>query len=603
LVVPLALSVAYALWTFWPDRSRIAGWGEDPYFNVWTLELCFRKLDASGPFHIWDRAFWSAPIFAGSPFGLACSENQIYLAVLLWPLWHLTGNATFAMTIGAAAMIVLAWVCATGWLRSLGFTDLAPWGGLAFAGCGWLQSQLAHYQNVCIFLLPLALWSFERFARKPGPGLLAICALLFGWICGFNLYYQLFANALLPGFCAVRRRAIGWPRLGALVALTALVEAPILEKYLALERLRGSFSAAVSYGAVPWSFLGSSHRPGLLYRRIEVPIEAAGFCGAIFAALLVVALFRPGTRGWAAFALCAYWTAHGLGTGLFDVVHLVPGFGALRAAGRFQILVVLLGIPAALGVLGSVRPGLRAALLAAMLLELVPRGPPESVPVSPDAGKRIEGVPAGPVLVFPRTDSLLQLYSLDAGMELVEGQSGVGPANAALLRRRIEAGGPGHATLEEVLRFARPPVVAAPEARWIAFLSGSPLVAARGCRDLHGIALCFFEPLPLPPEPLLRLDRDGTWDLHQTQDGRPIAALLAKRAGVLDYAALGRCTTREQLKFPALPAFARRTYLRGLEAPLLRAGDPMLVREWRQSIFRLPGPLRPALRISVLCAG
>jgi hypothetical protein len=239
-----------------------------------------------------------------------------------------------------------------------------------------------------------------------------------------------------------------------------------------------------------------------------------------------------------------------------------------------------------------------------MLLELVPRGPPESVPVSRDAGNKIQGVhAAGPVLLFPRTDALLQLYSLDAGMDLVEGQSGVVPANAALLRRRIDAGGPDHPTLEEVLRFARPAVVASRDPQWIAFLSGSPLVAARGCRDLHGIALCFFEPSPIPPEPLLRLDRDGVWDLREAQDGHPIAALVAKRGGVLDYAALGRCTTREQVKLPGLPAFARRTYLRGLETPLLQPGAAMLVREWRQSIFRLPAPLRPTMRISVLCAG
>src|SRR2546423_15270200 len=92
--VPLALSVAYGLWSFWPDRSRIAGWGEDPYFNLWILDLCFRKLDAVGLLHIWDRAFWSAPIFAGSPLGLAYSESQIYLALLLRPLWHLTGSLT-----------------------------------------------------------------------------------------------------------------------------------------------------------------------------------------------------------------------------------------------------------------------------------------------------------------------------------------------------------------------------------------------------------------------------------------------------------------------------------------------------------------------------
>jgi hypothetical protein len=597
LATGAVLSAAYGIWTFWPSRSRIAGWGADPYFNVWTLELCFRKLDALGPLHLWDRDFWSAPIFAGSPLGLASSENQIYLALLLRPLWHLTANANVAMTIGAAVMVVLAYLCAASWLRALGYGALAPAGGLLFAGCGWLQSQLAHYQNVCIFLLPLALWSFERFAKRPGPLRLAICALAFGWICGFNLYYQMFANALLAFACVVHRR-IGWRHLAALLALTALVEAPILEKYLALEALRGSVSAATTYGAVPWSFLGSSHRPGLLYRRIEVPIEAAGFCGAVFFALLLAACLRRGARGWAVCALCAYWTAHGLGTGLYDVVHVLPGFGGLRAAGRFQLLTVLLGIPAVLAVLRSMHPGLRAVFLAAMFLELLPARPPEGVPVSPDAGKPIAGFPRGPLLVLPDTDFRLQLYALDAGIELVQGESGSAPANVALLRRRIAAGGPDDATLSDVLRFARPAIVAATDDQWRTFLSTSPLVAARGCGDLHDLRLCWFEPRPLPDDRRLRLDRDGAWELG------PAAALLrATKAGVLDYAALGRCTTREELEFPLLPAFTRRTFLRGVRGPVLREGDPMLEREFRQAMFRFPGALRPSLRVAVECAG
>ena len=75
--------------------------------------------------------------------------------------------------------------------------------------------------------------------------------------------------------------------------------------------------------------------------------------------------------------------------------------------------------------------------------------------------------------------------------------------------------------------------------------------------------------------------------------------LRATRAGVLDYQTLGRCTTREETKLPFLPAFARTTYLRGLTAPILRAGDPMLERELRQMIFRIS--LRPAVRLEAHC--
>jgi hypothetical protein len=167
-----------------------------------------------------------------------------------------------------------------------------------------------------------------------------------------------------------------------------------------------------------------------------------------------------------------------------------------------------------------------------------------------------------------------------------------------LLRRRIAAGGPDGATLSDVLRFARPAVVAAADERWRTFLSTSPLVAARGCADLHDIRLCWFEPRPLPDDPRLRLDRDGAWDLRTTS-----ALLRAMRTGVLDYAALGRCTTREELEFPLLPAFTRRTFLRGLKGPVLREGDPMLEREFQKALFRLPAAIRPRIRIAVQCAG
>ncbi|MFL5388216.1 MAG: hypothetical protein ACJ79C_05780, partial [Myxococcales bacterium] len=121
---------------------------------------------------------------------------------------------------------------------------------------------------------------------------------------------------------------------------------------------------------------------------------------------------------------------------------------------------------------------------------------------------------------------------------------------------------------------------------------------ARGCGDLHTLRVCWFEPRPLPDDRGLRLDRDGAWEQRGTT-----ALLRATKAGVLDYAALGRCTTREELTFPLLPAFTRRTFLTGLKGPVLREGDPMLEREFHQVMFRFPAPIRPEIRLAVQCAG
>src|SRR5438132_11182052 len=88
-LVPLALTCVYALWTFWPDRASVPGWGGDPLFVLWIFEEAWRQMDRLGPLHLWSDRFWTAPIFAGMPLQLACSENRFYPAVVLRPLRRL----------------------------------------------------------------------------------------------------------------------------------------------------------------------------------------------------------------------------------------------------------------------------------------------------------------------------------------------------------------------------------------------------------------------------------------------------------------------------------------------------------------------------------
>jgi len=609
---PLALAVGYALWTFWPQPAALPGWGEDPYNSLWTFEDVWRQMDRLGPLHMYDRAFWEAPIFAGTPIALAFSENELHAALLLRPLQHALG-AVPAMWLGGIALTLLAFGCTLGWLHSLGIRELAGAGALLFACCGFVQSHAAHYQNLCIFVLPLALWSWAALEREPGPLRAAPCALAFGWIGGWNFHFQLFADLMLCALALLRRNVpLRWR--AAALAGAALIQAPIALKYLEAQRQVGSFAVTLTYGALPQSVLGTSMRPTLLqqylpgYPRVEVPIEAAGFLGISWCALLVVALARRGARGWAIAALLSFWAALGLGYGLFDLLHLLPGFAGLRAAGRFQVLTALFGVPAALLALEGAHGLARWIPLAAAALELAPASPVARVPVPADLDRRptaFDRVVAGrgPLLAVPELNGQLQLYLLRSDAPVLQGVSSHAPANVELVdsfftRRPWMAG-----SLQQLLELTRPPLVVTADARWSAELSRSPLLEPQGCFAHLDAQICLFRPGALPAPPLLRLDRDTVWETGTSATGWPVARLRATRAGVLDYAALGRCKLREETRFPHLPAFTRDLHFPGaqLEGSRFEPGQLVLARESRQRVLRWPEWIRPTRSYAVRC--
>jgi len=610
-LVPLALTAAYALWTFRPERGWMPGWGGDPFFNLWTFEHLWRQMDRLGAIHLWSDRFWSAPIFAGAPLQLAFSENQVYPALIFRPLWRVLGGP-LALQWGAVLMTLAAFGCAFGWLRSIGLRELAGAGALLFACCGFVQSQYAHYQNLCIFLLPLALWSWNALERAPSAGRAALCALAFGWIGGWNVYYQLFADLLLLALVLLRTGLPPRWRFAAL-AFAVVAQAPIALKYLALQRAIGSLGASLTYGAVPRSFLGTSMRPTLLQRFLpgypttDVPIEAAGFLGFSWTALLVAALLHRRARGWAVAALLAFWAALGLGYGVFDVLHAFPGFSGLRASGRFQALTALFAVPAALLVVRDARGVARWLPLALAALELVPGMPALRVPVPLDLETRTTAFDAavggrGPLLVAPGVDPAFQLYALGSGIPLLQGVSGRAPANVDLLDSMFSGRPWTERSLPEVLELTRAPVVAAVDPRWVRELSSSPLLELEGCFDQFDRSVCLFHPRAISGEPGLRLDRDARWEHGASPAGWPFAQLRAERSGALDYAALGRCRLGEVTGFRGI-SLTRELIFPGaqLRGARFEAGEVVFARESRQGIFRLPAWARPARTYAVRC--
>lgn len=628
VVLPTGLAVAFALVCFWPPRDAVFGWGGDPLFNLWTLELVWHRLGTLGFLQMFSDPFWQAPLFGNAPLGLALSENQLYAALLLWPLRVLSGNGALALGAGAAASVIAAHFCAAGWLRTTGVVALRFWGGLCFAACGWLQTDYAHYQNLCIFLLPLALWAFASFEARPTTARLVLCALAFGWISGWNLYFQLFANACLAVLIFRARRRVAVPRLAALLLLALVLQWPIASKYLELGRMLGSYRTLITYGASFRSLIATD-RPRLFAVALQATgAQAAGYVGFVWLGLMLFSLRRRAARPWLLACAVAFWVSLGYGAGLFDLLSLVPGVSALRAIGRAQVLVTLLSLPAVLGTLETLRPARALLLLVLVLVELLPGQLPSRVQIDPalfGAPTPLTRALAGaddPVLVLPDADVRAMLGMLQGPTPHFSGYSGRSLPGEELLRAITVRREWGPGSLDAALDLTRPRRVLALTAPLSEELRASPRLRLRGCyASLDGVAPCLFdvgrrgrdlaEPRPgardpaglqLESPPSLRLDRDTRWEVREGLQGPELDAR-ATTAGALDIREVDRCHLRETLRFPWLPPLAHEFPLQGSELRGARfaRGDLVLHREMRRDVFRLPIRLRPGVELAFVC--
>lgn len=451
--IPLLLAVAYAVFTALGRPYEMLGWGDDPHFNLWTLEHVWERFRTVGITHVFAADFWQTPIFNGSPYSLAFSENQIASALLSWPLREFTGNGVLTMNIWAAVQIVAAYVCMTLWLCRLDYTRReAAWGGLLYAGCGWLQSQYAHYQNICIFVFPLALWSWARLREAPSCLWAVVCSFCFGWISAWNLYYQVLANII---FAFVFVRAWRYALVPRRYLLTVFFgvggfEFPISWCYLRARDYVGGYDfsdrAVRGYRAGLSVFWEHTKRESLVQRLLPfyprpshgpTAIESSGYTGFTWVIALWAAwrLRLPRREKLLlAAAVAALWVSFGPDAGLYQLFKLMPGFMALRAVGRFHILFVLFSVPVILHFVfrqGSSRPW----VLALVLLELFPGTAPLHTPIDPTFFTRESALnawlrmhdPTRSLVVLPALTTSLQTYFLPTRAPLLDGYSGRAP--------------------------------------------------------------------------------------------------------------------------------------------------------------------------------
>jgi hypothetical protein len=627
--LPLLLSFLFALIWYYPSSKNLVGWGEDPYFNLWTLEEVWKHLSKLGVWNLFSNEFWKTPIFSPFPDTLAFSENQVFTGLLSWPIRFISQNGIFTYNLTALLMSLTTFYFTWKWLSLIGIKKYELWGGLIFQGCGWIQDHYAHFQNICIFVFPMALYSWSFLNQKPRYGRALFCAFCFGWVIGWNVYYQVFLNFIFTILLikAALRNELPKTLLAVLGAATLLIELPIAYRYLELESLMGSLRVPsgeyVFYSASPLSFLAHWDATSFLqnflpfYPKIKLSIENVGFLGITWCVLALCALRNSRARIFTLIALFFFWIALGPHFGLMTLLKLFPGFHATRAIGRIQILVALFSLASVLLYLETLKPRIQIVLLSLILLELLPGGVSKAVPVAAgfyDKAKtelevELARIPQNqPLLILPEVKSKFQLLLSRADNSLLEGYSGRTPLNAHLLNQ-LSKSGITNENLKEKLFFSKTNYVISTENSLTETLKSYPYVKLKGCYSHFGFNPCLFLPKWTLQEdqkclnqPLFHLDQDTHWEYPQMDKGHK-AILKADRSGILAYEATGKCWVEESIYLGKIKIWKSKRALlsHGFLGVEFKTGDTILEQESKQGIYSLPRAIRPQKIYDLVC--
>lgn len=423
-----------AAWFIRPSRDAVIGWGGDPHFNLWTFELVWDRIASHGPLWFLHLPLWRTQLFAGADFGLAYSENQLWTALATYPFFLISGSAPLALQLFVIACAPLTYGLTFIWLRGRMRPVHAAGLALFFAASGWLQSQMGHYQNLCIFVVPLALVAFDRLKAAPSIPRALLLGLAVGWACGWNLYYFVFLGVWCGLLLAneVRRKRLPW-RLAGLAAIAAIaVAAPVLRPYLLLDRSLGSHPALECYGLNPWDMFARLHAPRLLWPAYEAVVEPGGM-PITWLLLLLYGLTIPRARPWLIAAAAAFWISTGRALGAWGALGWLPVVSALRAIGRVHLMTIALTLPALGAVLQALPSRVAGVALVLLLAESIPGRPAEHVAV--EAARPAPEVAFGtdPILVLPPPDSFAMEALLPWRVSYYGGYSGFAPPGEELL--------------------------------------------------------------------------------------------------------------------------------------------------------------------------
>ena len=423
IAVVVLVSAAAAVALTFPLAARlgrIARDDADGRFSIWNVAWVAHAL-TTDPAHVFD-----ANIFYPHTGTLAYSENNLGAGVLAIPVYVLTKNPYAAHN----AVVLLAFVLAASGMYYLvrylvGDRRAASVSAIGFAFCPYVFAHMAHIQLLMTAGLPFSMLAFHRLADRPsalrGVALGAIMAAQ-ALSCG---YYGVFVVLMVAYASVVTAAARGiWTdrRYLSALAVAALVSvaivAPAFMPYLALEKVgfNRDLASARFYAPNLSAYLASSsyaHAWMLdIIPRWRNEVAFPGFVLTVFG-VAGVWVARSTRRSellaiYGGLTVLTFWASFGPAAGLYTVLYdTVPGFGLLRAPGRFCV-VVALGLAVFAGVAvarllervpRATAIGCGLALLTAMELK-VPLNLPEAQPVE-TVYRVLATLPRGAVIEMP----------------------------------------------------------------------------------------------------------------------------------------------------------------------------------------------------------
>jgi hypothetical protein len=237
----------------------------DSLFNMWILSWGAGHLPGLLTGAISWQAFWNGNIFHPEPYTLALSEHMFAQALLVAPVYALTGNIILCYNLVFLSTFVVSALGAYLLMRDLtGDWRAGVIAGLVYGFLPYRMSQIAHLQVLSSQWMPLALWGIHRFiAGRSRRGLAGGTAALVlqNWSCG---YYVLYFAPFVPLFAlhqmwvAKRLRDSGaWLGLIAAGAVTLAFTLPFLLPYLRVQALYGferPFGEVLGFSANVWSY-------------------------------------------------------------------------------------------------------------------------------------------------------------------------------------------------------------------------------------------------------------------------------------------------------------------------------------------------------------
>ncbi len=479
LAPPVAIYLAAGILGTWPLALRLAshlgapeGPG-DPYLNLWILGWDLQAL-TQNPLTLLDGRVFDARIFHPAAQTLAYSDHLLLQAVLIAPVYLLTGDIVISYNVLLVCSIVLSGLAMHACARGLGGSPPGAYlAGLAWALWPYRTSHLIHLQLQALYFLPLAVLALHRLvaalrrrdaiALGLAAGLQAVSAFYYGVMTMVALAVMTPALALSAG----RGRAL---RLAARLLLAAvvglLVVGPVVWPYWRMQRQEGfarnlyeasrHAAVAASYVQVPEHNLlyGRTH---LLTARDRTGAPRAGRVDgveqALFPGVVVLVLAGLGVaarRGHATratvpglLAVIAVGFILSLGPegwrSVYAAAHrFVFGFQAVRAPARFGVLVMLgLAVLAAFGASALHRRAGRLVWIvialamleyAALPMPMVPRPPRTSGVAAWLAAAQGDGAVVYLPLTNDRQNTVAMIDALGHGRPILNGYSGQRPA-------------------------------------------------------------------------------------------------------------------------------------------------------------------------------